>query len=115
MKIAIVILAALFVISGLATWARGAFVHHTDLTAAVSMPVVRTPGTPLETDSDVLSLSGIAIMDTSGGTPAVPYIQYTNASGNIATKQLIFADARGCLPTAGDIPCVPGRSVNAAY
>jgi len=61
------------------------------------------------------TLEGTAIMDTSSGLPAVPYIEYNDENGATTTKQLIFADERGCLPGAGDLPCVPSYPILSAY
>ncbi len=63
----------------------------------------------------LVTIEGTAVMDTSTGYPAVPYIRYVENDGDTATKQLIFADERGCLPGAGDIPCVPTYPAAAAY
>lgn len=82
---------------------------------APAMPVVHTPVPTAAKSSGPMTLEGTAIMDTSSGTPAVPYIKYIDEKGRIATKQLIFADSRGCLPNAGDIPCVPNYPSQGAY
>lgn len=62
-----------------------------------------------------VEIEGTALLDTSSGMPAVPFIMYTDANGRTRTKQLIFVNERGCLPNAGDIPCVPDYPVSSAY
>lgn len=52
-------------------------------------------------------LEGDVLIDYSSGTPGVPYIVYAIPGNPHVTKQLVFADGRGCYPHAGDIPCVP--------
>jgi hypothetical protein len=80
-------------------------------TTATALPV----GTGVLKDSDTVTLHGTAIMDTTSGTPAVPFISYMDAKNHLATKQLIFIDSRGCLAGAGDLPCVPSYPENSAY
>lgn len=62
-----------------------------------------------------VEIEGTALLDTTSGTPAVPFIVYTDEKGRMRTKQLIFVNERGCLPNAGDIPCVPSYPVASAY
>ncbi len=73
------------------------------------------PSGVIVSDSGLVTIHGMAIMDDSTGYPPVPYIRYTGGDGEISTKQLIFADARGCLPGAGDIPCAPTYAAAGAY
>lgn len=82
--------------------------------ASVTLPSVVTPGDVPQT-AGYAEIAGVAIIDTTGGLPGIPYIKYTLEDGSIATKQLIFADARGCHPNAGDIPCVPSASTQSGY
>jgi hypothetical protein len=84
---------------------------HTSQNVASEMPV----GTGVLKNGDTVTIHGTAIMDTSSGTPAVPYIRYQDAANKLATKQLIFVDERGCSPGAGDFPCVPTYTANGAY
>jgi hypothetical protein len=69
----------------------------------------------LVTDHGPVTITGTAIMDYSTGLPAVPYIKYIGRNDAVWTKQLIFDEARGCAPSAADIPCVPGYPQKAAY
>lgn len=62
-----------------------------------------------------LSVEGTALMDTSAGLPAVPFIQYVTNDHTLVTKQLIFANSCGCSPNAGDLPCVPPYGTDSAY
>ncbi|MDB4992064.1 MAG: hypothetical protein JWL75_309 [Parcubacteria group bacterium] len=124
MKVAVGVLIAIFLFAGIGEWLHHAYVkgaaNTTTLAAAVALPVKQiTPavgpvGTGVTNESGPFTIHGTAIMDTSVN-PAVPYIQYVDASNHTATKQLIFDDTRGCSPGAGDIPCVPSYSVTAPY
>lgn len=58
-------------------------------------------------------IEGMVILDTLPGSDPVPFLQYTS-EGKVRTKQLIFANSRGCLAGAGDIPCV-STDQDAAY
>lgn len=69
----------------------------------------------LVTDHGPVTITGTAIMDESSGLPAIPYIKYLDRDGKTWTKQLIFDDARGCAPSAADLPCVPSYPQTAAY
>lgn len=108
-------------IGALLVVAAGLYLHQAYLKgqsrAAVSVPTVKvsSPNLNLVSDSGYVELSGTAIMDSSSGLPAVPFIKYTDPARGIVTKQLIFADSRGCLPNAGDIPCVPTYAPQSAY
>lgn len=61
------------------------------------------------------TIYGTAIMDTSHGIPAVPYIQYVDTNHTTSTKQLVYMDARACAPGAGDYPCAPSYSAKDGY
>lgn len=61
------------------------------------------------------TIHGTAIMDTSTGIPAVPYIQYLNANNATSTKQLVYMNTRACAPGAGDYPCVLPYSATDGY
>ena len=75
---------------------------------AVAVPTVTLPEKPTTAQTaGYEEITGTAIMDTSAGLPAVPYVKYQPSGQGIITKQLIFADSRGCYPSAGDLPCVP--------
>lgn len=61
------------------------------------------------------TIHGTAIMDTSVGIPAVPYIQYLNTNNATSTKQLVYLDTRACAPGAGDYPCAPTFAATDGY
>jgi hypothetical protein len=63
----------------------------------------------------LMRFSGTAQMDTSTGLPAVPYIWYRDECGRTWSKQLIYANMRGCAAGAPDMPCVPGYPQTRAY
>jgi hypothetical protein len=118
------VLLAIVVISGVVVFFRS---YHPSL-ATTAAAVVLAPTkviAPPPTDTIALSSSptkdtyievtGTALMDTTAGLPAVPFIQYITTDHSLVTKQLIFANSRGCAPTAGDIPCVPSYSADSAY
>lgn len=72
-------------------------------------------GTTTSRTLQKVTIDGTVIIDRSSGLPNVPYIKYTDQNGRLATKQLIYAGERGCSPTSGDLPCVPGYPADAAY
>ncbi len=115
MKWFLVLLAALIFAGAVIVRVQGGFSASASRSAASSQAagVALADAAPAYTAEQ--TLTGTAIMDVSTGLPAVPFIQYADRKGRTATKQLIFADARGCLPSAGDIPCVPGYPVRSAY
>ncbi|MES2225209.1 MAG: hypothetical protein V4480_00170 [Patescibacteria group bacterium] len=111
------ILAVFIVVCAASVWLGALYKHSSDtLTAAVVVPhisaSVSTAVRASQTDGYV-EVQGTALMDTSSGLPAVPFIQYINTAHGVATKQLIFADSRGCAPSAGDIPCVSTPTMSA--
>lgn len=61
------------------------------------------------------TIHGTAIMDTSVGTPAVPYIMYLDTKHATTTKQLVYLDERACAPGAGDAPCVAPYQATDGY
>ena len=73
--------------------------------AEITLPAVRIDESVPQV-SGYVELTGTALMDTGSGLPGSPYIKYSLEDGTVATKQLVFADSRGCHPSAGDIPCV---------
>lgn len=82
--------------------------------AELTLPTVVTPGDVPQT-AGYAEIEGVAIIDTTSGPPGVPYIKYSLEDGSVATKQLVFADSRGCHPGAGDIPCSPSYGTGSAY
>jgi hypothetical protein len=120
MRLALGIIVGLLFIAALA-YRIDYFTNGSKQAAAVeaaSVPSFTHPEPPLGnnvTDYGPLSITGTAIMDYSAGLPAVSYISYIGQDNKTWTKQLIFMRARGCAPSAGDIPCVPGYPQTAAY
>lgn len=80
---------------------------------SLSAPTVSISAPTTAQTSGYEEITGTAIMDTSAGLPAVPYVAYQPAGQGTITKQLIFADSRGCYPSAGDLPCAPTRDTYA--
>ncbi|MDB5244951.1 MAG: hypothetical protein JWN90_56 [Parcubacteria group bacterium] len=90
--------------------------------AVVLAPTIKLATSTASVAADALpnadtyvELQGTALMDTTSGLPAVPFIQYIASDHSLVTKQLIFANSRGCSPNAGDIPCVPSYGTDNAY
>ncbi len=81
----------------------------------LGLPAASSTVSTANLPDDYVEIEGTALLDTTSGTPAVPFIVYSDANGRTRTKQLIFINERGCLPNAGDIPCVPDYPVSSAY
>ncbi len=105
----------LLVVIAAVLWLRHSYIQESH-SASVTVPTVGlSKPVTFTSDDKYVELSGTAIMDTSSGIPAVPYIKYQDSKQGMVTKQLIFADSRGCLPNAGDIPCVPSYAPESPY
>ncbi|MEO6536636.1 MAG: hypothetical protein ABIT47_02995 [Candidatus Paceibacterota bacterium] len=117
------VLLALLIISGVFVFFRSYYPSTGRLAAAVVLAPVKdvtidtaNVSTNIPSNSDTyVEVQGTALMDTTGGLPVVPFIQYIASNHSIVTKQLIFANSRGCSPNAGDIPCVPSYATDSAY
>ena len=53
---------------------------------------------------------GTAILDPSHGLPPIPFVVYTDAKGNTATKQLVFDDGSLCVTQRIAVSCTPLRN-----
>ena len=95
--------ALILLIGGLLLWAVSALpslfaagADAADATASV--------GNAIQSGDDgPATLEGTVIYD--GSIPPAAYVEYRLAGGEIRTKQLIYRNARGCVPSAADIPC----------
>ena len=65
---------------------------------AQTLASVGAAGTPVRT-------WGIVSIDTSAGSPGVPYLIFETNKNKIGTKELIFDNGRNCNVTAGGLPC----------
>lgn len=105
----------LLAVAGIVVWAWNFNAPERTVEARLPASVVAPIPYDVVGDRGPYTIEGTAIMDTSTGEQAVPFIMYTDEKGRIRTKQLIYADMRGCLPNAGDIPCVPTYPQESAY
>ncbi|CAN5697856.1 hypothetical protein BH11PAT2_BH11PAT2_05150 [soil metagenome] len=114
------VLMGIVIISAVVVFFRSYYPGSHIAATVLLSPITTKATTTLPVDASFSSggyidVQGTAIMDTTSGYPAVPFIKYVTSDHTVVTKQLIFADMRGCSPNAGDLPCVPTYATNNAY
>ena len=116
------VLIGIVIISAMVVFFRSYYPGSSAVAAIALAPTIKLATTTASVSADLLptedtyvELEGRALMDTTSGLPEVPFIQYVARDHMLVTKQLIYANSRGCSPNAGDIPCVPSYATNTAY